>query len=84
MQRGYDHAWRKLRVRFLAAHPLCQCDDCQDGQKKTTAATVVDHIIAIAERPDLRLDWNNLRAMSKPCHDRRTAREQSFGRGKHG
>lgn len=47
-------------------------------------ATVVDHIMSISERPDLRLEWSNLRAMSKRCHDRRTAREQGFARGRGG
>lgn len=79
-QRGYDAAWRRLRKAFLAAHPLCQCEDCQAGVKRVTAATVVDHIVPISERPDLRLEWSNLRAMSKPCHDRRTARDQGFAR----
>ena len=51
---------------YLDQHPLCECG-CG------YAATVVDH-----RRPhdgDLGLlyDWDNLQAMTKPCHDRKTA-----------
>src|SRR6185312_867742 len=70
-ERGYDAAWRRLRIAFLSQHPLCECDDCA-ARGRQLLAEVVDHRISIAERPDLRLDWDNLRAMSKRCHDRRT------------
>ena len=80
--RGYDAAWRRCRAAFLAAHPLCQCDDCKGGTIRTTPATVVDHIVAVADAPELRLDWSNLRAMAKRCHDRRTALDQGFARGR--
>jgi 5-methylcytosine-specific restriction protein A len=76
--RGYDKAWQQLRKLYLAEHPLCECDDCQAGTLLLTAAQVVDHRIPISERPDLRLSWMNLRAMSKTCHDRHTARTQGF------
>lgn len=81
-ERGYDHAWRKLRLRFLREHPLCECEDCQAGKLRVTGANVVDHIQSIAERPDLRLEWTNLRAMNKHCHDKHTARTQGYGRSR--
>ncbi|PIO99660.1 HNH endonuclease [Pleomorphomonas carboxyditropha] len=68
--RGYDAAWRKVRSQFLAAHP--RCVECG------AAATEVDHIKPVAERPDLRLKWSNLRSFCKSCHSRRTARDQGF------
>ncbi|GLS75731.1 HNH endonuclease [Oharaeibacter diazotrophicus] len=71
--RGYDAEWRKLRSRFLAAHPRCEACGA--------AAHEVDHVQSVAERPDLRLAWPNLRALCKSCHSRRTARDQAFGRG---
>lgn len=74
--RGYDAAWRRVRDAFLAEYPLCQCEDCQDGVLRITAATVVDHIIPISEQPGLRLEWSNLRSMAKACHDKRTLRDQ--------
>lgn len=79
-QRGYGADWQRLRAVYLQQHPLCECDDCGAGSKRITIAQVVDHRIPIAERPDLRLDPNNLRAMSKRCHDAHTARTQGFAR----
>lgn len=74
-ERGYDAAWRKVRASVLAAEPLCRfCDEAG----RVTPATVVDHIVPIADAPDRRLDPTNLRPLCKPCHDRRTAREQGF------
>lgn len=79
-KRGYDAAWQKLRKAKLAADPLCQCDDCEAGAKRVTEATVVDHFVPIAERPDLRLVWSNLRSMAKRCHDKHTASTRGWGR----
>jgi 5-methylcytosine-specific restriction protein A len=76
-QRGYDGEWQALRKEFLAQHPYCECEEHR-GTDGRALAQVVDHIISIEERPDLRLEWSNLRAMTKRCHDRRTARDQAF------
>lgn len=76
--RGYDRAWQRARKIYLQQHPLCECDECKAGELRTTIAEVVDHRISIAERPDLRLEPSNLRAMAKRCHDRHTARTQGF------
>jgi 5-methylcytosine-specific restriction protein A len=77
--RGYDSAWQRLRKRFLRKNPLCVF--CME-QGLLTEAAVVDHIITISERPDLRLVWGNLRSLCKRCHDRRTAKEQGFAKPK--
>ena len=66
----YDHRWRKLRKLFLSSHPLCACG-CG------YAATVVDHKQPHHGDPALLYDWNNLQAMTKPCHDRKTATQDS-------
>jgi 5-methylcytosine-specific restriction enzyme A len=71
-QRGYDAAWRAVRKQFLAKN--ARCVHCG------ALATEADHIQSIADRPDLRLNWSNLRALCKPCHSRRTATEQGFAR----
>lgn len=76
-QRGYDKAWQTLRLEYLAQHPFCECEDHQ-GKDERALSRVVDHRISIRERPELRLEWSNLRAMTKPCHDRHTARTQGF------
>src|SRR6478672_12423342 len=80
-ERGYDAAWRGLRDAYLREHPLCECDECQAGKLRITPAQVVNHRIDIAERPDLRLEWSNLQAMSKQHHDQYTARMRGWGRG---
>lgn len=85
--RGYDGAWVKLRDMFLAGnemagiepHPLC-CRCGALGSKNNPIE--VDHVIPISERPDLRLDPENLQAMCKSCHSRKTATEDGGFRGR--
>ena len=74
-QRGYGYKWQQARVQFVREHPLCECPECQAGIVRVTVATVVDHIIP--HKGDLSLFWdrNNWQAMSKTCHDKKTARE---------
>ena len=79
-QRGYGYRWQQTSKGFLRSHPLCQCPDCLEGVKRLIAATVVDHIIP--HKGDMTLFWNrdNWQAMSKACHDKKTAREDGgFG-----
>ena len=79
-ERGYTYRWRKYAAAFLRDHPLCECPDCTAGDGRITPAEVVDH--RIPHRGDERLFWDpsNHQAMSKPCHDRKTAREDGgFG-----
>lgn len=72
--RGYDARWRRLRKAKLAADPLCEI--ClKEG--RTEAAEVVDHIVPHRGHDALRLDWKNLQSLSKRCHDRKTATEDS-------
>ena len=76
-QRGYDAVWECLRRQKLAANPTCQIKTHCEGMFPENAATEVDHIIPIRERPDLRLVWENLQSSCKPCHSAKTARESS-------
>ena len=69
--RGYDYAWRKLRLQVLADEPLCRF--CA-AAGRVTAAVDVDHVRSIAEAPGLRLERSNLRPLCKPCHGEHTAR----------
>jgi 5-methylcytosine-specific restriction protein A len=78
--RGYTYRWQQASKRFLAEHPLCQCEDCGAGSKRVTLATVVDH--RTPHRGDERLFWDesNWQAMAKQCHDAKTATEDGgFG-----
>lgn len=73
-QRGYDGQWRGLRAAFIRQHPVCAVIGCG------APATDVDHIVAVRERPDLRLTWGNLRALCHGHHSAKTAREDGgFG-----
>lgn len=93
--RGYGYKWQQARDAFLRDHPLCECPDCEAGQKRLTVATVVDHTVphrldealasgdsaAIAKAQSLFWDRKNWKAMAKPCHDRKTAtQDSSFAR----
>ncbi|HVB67960.1 MAG TPA: HNH endonuclease signature motif containing protein [Acetobacteraceae bacterium] len=76
--RGYDRRWRKLRAAFLLRHPLCLW--CEE-HGTTTAAAEVDHIERIVDRPDLRLEWSNLRALCRVHHEERHSGATAGRRG---
>jgi 5-methylcytosine-specific restriction protein A len=79
-QRGYGYRWQKASAAFLLAHPLCQCAECREGQLRVRPSQVTDH--KIPHRGDMRLFWDstNWQAMSKDCHDKKTASEDGgFG-----
>lgn len=68
-QRGYDRNWEKVRAAYVAIHPLCEwCE--RNGL--TVIVAEVDHIIPIKDRPDLRLDMDNLQSLCKSCHQVKT------------
>jgi len=77
--RFYDTSrWKRLRAAYLVQHPLCECGCLRP-------ATVVDHKQPHNGDATLAFDWDNLQAMTKPCHDRKTAaRDGGFGNRKHG
>jgi 5-methylcytosine-specific restriction protein A len=62
----YGRRWRALRAAYLSTHPLCECG-CG------YAATVVDHRTPHNGNAALIFAWDNLQAMTKGCHDRKTA-----------
>jgi 5-methylcytosine-specific restriction enzyme A len=76
----YDTAhWQRLRKAYLAQNPLCQCE-ANGGRGCGYAATVVDHKRPHNGDKALAYSWDNLQAMTKSCHDRKTAaRDGGFG-----
>lgn len=66
-KRGYNHAWRKARVKYLDLHPFCRC-----GAK----ATLVDHIKAHKGDNALFWDRTNWQPMCAPCHNRHKQRQE--------
>jgi 5-methylcytosine-specific restriction protein A len=71
----YDADWKRCSRLFRERHPICSTPGC--GARTQEA----DHVVSPKDRPDLRLRWSNLRPYCKSCHSRRTATDQSFGRG---
>lgn len=76
-QRGYTHAWRRIRDRWIALHPLChRCE--QKG--RVEIAVQVDHIastakaLAAGQQPDH--SDANLMSLCLRCHERKTLTEQ--------
>ena len=74
--KNYGYQWRKLRKRFLDAHPLCE--QCQ-FQGRYTLATEVHHIKPLADGGNN--DESNLMALCKSCHSRITLRSENLQRG---
>ncbi|HEY2528079.1 MAG TPA: HNH endonuclease signature motif containing protein [Xanthobacteraceae bacterium] len=64
--RIYNRQWRRLRLAYLAHHPLCECG-CG------YPATVVDHKQPHNGNITMLMDWDNLQALTKSCHDKKTA-----------
>lgn len=56
----------------LADEPLCR--SC--GR----VATVVDHIVPFAERPDLALDYENTQSLCRDCHNVKTGKDAARGK----
>lgn len=73
-ERGYTYAWQKAREGYLRNHPLCKL---HQDQGRVVAATVVDHIIPHKGDRSLFWDSNNWQPLCKPCHDHKTATEDS-------
>lgn len=67
-------AWRKCRAAFIAAHPLCQCEDCAK-RLVPLPAQHVDHIIPIKDGGDP-LSYENLQALNARCHNKKSAKER--------
>lgn len=60
--------WRAIRKAYIRERPLCA--ECE-RQGRTTAATEVDHVRALADGGDPR-DPANLQSLCKSCHSRKT------------
>lgn len=70
-ERGYGHAWRKLRAQVLERDGyLCQSCRTKD---RITPATDVDHIINKASGGTD--DPDNLQSLCSSCHKQKTANE---------
>lgn len=63
--------WAKVRLQFLADHPICADPHgmhARDGTQRTAAQ--VHHIAGLIDRPDLWNNRDNLLAVCTACHAR--------------
>ncbi|MDY6960324.1 MAG: HNH endonuclease signature motif containing protein [Pseudomonadota bacterium] len=72
--RGYDSRWRRTRIGWLGKHPLCVMCELKG---LTVAASRVDHIVPHRGCKVLFWDRNNWQSLCEPCHNSKTAREDS-------
>ena len=70
VQKRYGRVWKRVRDRFIAAHPLCQ--RCQE-RGRITPAQEVHHIVPLSQGGTH--DETNLMALCTSCHSEITARE---------
>jgi 5-methylcytosine-specific restriction endonuclease McrA len=68
-----NRRWRKLSLAYRRAHPLCELCLASNELKPSEE---VDHIISRDKAPDRIYDWDNLQALCKQCHSKKTRREQ--------
>ena len=66
-KRRYGRAWKRIRDRYMNAHPLC--DRCQ-REGRLVKAEQVHHIKPLAEGGDH--SENNLMSLCSSCHAKRT------------
>ena len=69
-RRRYGRAWKRIRDRYVAAHPLCE--ECSK-QGKMTPTEEVHHILPLSKGGTH--SEENLMALCKSCHSAITARE---------
>jgi len=70
--------WKKLRAWVLLDSPLCA--EC-NRRGETVPATVVDHRTPVAAGGAM-YEIENLQALCKPCHARKTGEERRGGAAK--
>ena len=65
-QRGYGGEWERISRAVRQARPVCEI--CNDAP-----SVDVDHIQPFNGRNDpLRVDWDNLQAVCRACHNEKT------------
>ncbi|CAI3193145.1 HNH endonuclease [Clostridium neonatale] len=60
--------WKTKRERILKRDDY-MCKECK-RYGKTTGATTVHHVYPLEERPELKINNNNLISLCSKCHDK--------------
>ncbi|RMH96305.1 HNH endonuclease [Stutzerimonas nitrititolerans] len=55
--------WKKLSAYYRKRYPVCEY--CNNA-----ASDITDHVKPYKTHPELGLEWDNLRALCRPCHNR--------------
>ncbi|MDW4379944.1 HNH endonuclease [Staphylococcus saprophyticus] len=71
-------AWEDVRAIVLRRDNY-ECVWCKAEGKVTTEGLEIDHIEELQDRPDLKLEPDNLRTLCKACHNKRHIRFQYGG-----
>lgn len=83
--RGYDARWRNTRKAYLAAHPYCECPECEQiPELDRPRAVDVHHLDGLGPNGPYGHDWANLTALTHEHHSRITATEQPAGSANRG
>jgi 5-methylcytosine-specific restriction protein A len=75
--RTYNRTWERLRNRVRAEEPLC--GECLAAGIADQATEQVDHVLPIAQRPELRLVRENLQGLCRSHHQIKTCAEEGNG-----
>ena len=70
IKKRYGNAWRKIRSRYIKAHPLCV--ECKRAGKLTPAEEI-HHIVPLSKGGTH--EESNLMSLCTSCHSTITARE---------
>jgi 5-methylcytosine-specific restriction protein A len=73
--------WKKVSKAYRLANPLCECDECKKDEV-ILPAEVCDHVRGLKFLLDNGLnpyDWNELKSMSKKCHNKKSGSERGMG-----
>ncbi|MDP2338045.1 MAG: HNH endonuclease signature motif containing protein [Bacteroidota bacterium] len=70
----HSTAWRKLTKAYRRAHPLCECAECQ-LRVVPLPSEHTDHIVPVKDGGEP-LAWDNLQALNRVCHNRKSAKEK--------
>ena len=65
VNKKYGRAWKKIRARYVAAHPLCEM--CQ-AEGRLTPTEIVHHIKELSDGGTH--DFSNLMSVCKSCHNK--------------
>lgn len=71
-------SWQEVRA-YVLQRDNYECTWCREEGRVTTDDLEIDHIEELQDRPDLKLEPDNLRTLCMACHNKRHQRFQYGG-----